>query len=452
MADSGVGPGAPVAFVPHNRPSSVAALLALIRQGRTIRMSYAFQSASGIVRDIQRLRPRLVVLDMQELSDELVLAVRNDGIHAIGLCGMEASAVPGLQIAPPATQIAAEHDQPAIEVLTSGTTGPPKQFAISYATIADHIVGTSSLAGLHEAQLATLPPTLLFFPLSNISGIYSTLPAMMFGQRAVLLERFSIAAWHDYVLTYRPSHAGMPSACLQMVLDAGIPKEDLASLKVIGTGAAPLDPSVHHAFEDKYGIPVLLSYGATEFGGPVTAMTAELHARWGKEKFGSVGRPIGGAQLRVVDPDANRILPPGEVGLLEVVAPRIGPNWIRTSDIALIDRDGFLFHRGRADGAIMRGGFKVLPETIEQALMRHPAVAEAAVVGLADKRVGEIPAALIRFKPGVETPNLSSLEGHLRQHVLSTHIPVRWQVCEEMPRTPSHKVDRAAIRRMFADS
>jgi acyl-coenzyme A synthetase/AMP-(fatty) acid ligase len=181
-------------------------------------------------------------------------------------------------------------------------------------------------------------------------------------------------------------------------------------------------------------------------------MTAELHVRWGKEKFGSVGRPIGGAQLRVVDPDANRILPPGAEGLLEVVAPRIGPDWIRTSDIALIDRDGFLFHRGRADGAIMRGGFKVLPEMIEEALMRHPAVAEAAVVGVADKRVGEIPAALIRFKPDVETPNLSSLEGHLRQHVLSTHIPGRWQVCEEMPRTPSHKVDRAAVRRMFAGS
>jgi acyl-coenzyme A synthetase/AMP-(fatty) acid ligase len=236
-----------------------------------------------------------------------------------------------------------------------------------------------------------------------------------------------------------------------MVLDAGIPKEDLASIKALGTGAAPLDPSVHRAFEEKYGIPILLSYGATEFGGPVTAMTADLHARWGQEKFGSVGRPIGGAQLRVIDPDTDRILPPGEEGFLEVVAPRIGPDWIRTSDVALIDQDGFLFHRGRADGAIMRGGFKILPETIERALMRHPAVAEVAVVGLADHRLGEIPAALVRFKPDAGLPDLSSLEGHLRQHVLATHVPGRWLVCTEMPRTPSQKVDRAAVRRLFTD-
>src|SRR5262249_32192601 len=114
MADSGIGPDASVVFVPRNRPSSVAALLALIRQGRTIRMSCAFQSASGIVRDIGRLRPGMIVVDMQDLSEELVQALRNDGIGAIGLCDMEASAVPGLEFASPATPITPERNERVI--------------------------------------------------------------------------------------------------------------------------------------------------------------------------------------------------------------------------------------------------------------------------------------------------------------------------------------------------
>ena len=92
---------------------------------------------------------------------------------------------------------------------------------------------------------------------------------------------------------------------------------------------------------------------------------------------------------------------PNEEGLLEVLAPRIQPDWIRTSDLGVIDEDGFLFLRGRADGAIMRGGFKVLPEAIERALLLHPAVAETAVVAVPDQRVGEVPGAAIRLDPGM---------------------------------------------------
>jgi acyl-coenzyme A synthetase/AMP-(fatty) acid ligase len=234
-----------------------------------------------------------------------------------------------------------------------------------------------------------------------------------------------------------------------MVLDADIPREDLSSIRAIGTGAAALDPSAHKAFEERYGIPILLSYGATEFGGPVTAMTADLHATWGKQKFGTVGRALPGVQLRVIDSSTGAVLGAGEEGILEVVSPRIGPEWIRTSDIAVIDADGFLFHRGRADGAIMRGGFKLLPETIERALMLHQKVSAAAVVGLTDKRLGQVPAAAIQLKPGVEQPSVADLEAHLRDHILATHIPVEWRFVAALPTTPSLKTDKPAVRRLF---
>jgi long-chain acyl-CoA synthetase len=197
------------------------------------------------------------------------------------------------------------------------------------------------------------------------------------------------------------------------------------------------------------GIPILISYGATEFAGPVASMTLELHRRWGRAKLGTVGRAMPGAQLRIVDPETGTALISGQEGLLEVISPRIGPDWIRTSDVAVIDDDGFLFHRGRADGAIMRGGFKILPESVERALKLHPSVSEAAVTGLDDPRLGQVPAAAIRLKPDAVRPDIRALELHLRAHVLATHVPVKWLFCDDLPRTPSMKVDRALLRCMF---
>jgi acyl-CoA synthetase (AMP-forming)/AMP-acid ligase II len=440
---SGAEAQAPIAFVARNRPSAIAALLGLIARGRTIRMLYAYQSGAALARDAERIRPAVLVAAREDFSDELICVLREQGTAAIVLSEMDAGALPGLEQSR-ADALLQSAPPPRIELLTSGTTGPPKRFAIAFDLIARHFVGSSLMQASAEP-----PPFLLFMPLGNISGVYTTIPVMLRGQRAVLLERFTVSAWHEHVLRYRPRISGLPPAGVQMALDADIPPADLASIQSLGTGAAPLDPTAHRAFEERYGIPILLSYGATEFAGPVTAMTAELHARWGKQKFGSVGRPIAGAELRTIDPDTGKVLPPGQEGILEVTVPRMGPEWIRTSDIAVIDEDGFLFHRGRADGAIMRGGFKLLPETIERALLLHDAISAVAVLGLPDQRLGQVPAAVIQLKPGVHRPEVADLEAHLRRHVYATHIPVAWRIVEELPRTPSLKIDRPAVRRLF---
>jgi len=437
---SGAPPEAPVAFVPRNHPAALAALLGLIAGRRTVRMAYAFQSPEALARDFGRLEPAVAVLAARDCSEPVLAALQQRGSAVIALDGMEAKALPGLERTRDSR--VPEPLPPRVEILTSGTTGPPKQFAVSYELIARHIVGP--LGG----DLSAATPTLLFFPLGNISGLYASLPPLLKGQRVVLAERFSVAGWHDYLRRYRPEAGGLPPAGVQMVLDAGLPPADLACLRRLGTGAAPLDPTVQRAFEERYGVPILLSYGATEFGGPVTAMTLELHAEWGQKKFGSVGRALPGAQLRVIDPDSGELLPAGREGVLEVVSPRIGPDWIRTSDLALIDEDGFLFHRGRSDGAIMRGGFKLLPETIERALMRHPAISAAAAIGLDDARLGQVPGVAVQFRPGASA-RIDELESHLRQYLPATHVPVHWRFVEELPRTPSLKVERPALRRLF---
>jgi long-chain acyl-CoA synthetase len=447
---SGAPSGAPVAFVARTRPSALAALLGLIAKRHTIRMIYPFQSAAGIGRDVERLKPAIVVAAAEDFTDALIQLLRTLGIAAIAIREMDAFAVPGLARSQPASDPDIP-PQPRIEILTSGTTGPPKQFAIHYDVIATHYIGASTSEDLRESEMARLPPALLYFPLGNISGLYTTLPPLLKGLRIILLDKFSVRAWHDYVLRYRPTAFGLPPAGVQMLLDADIPKADLASIRVLSTGAAPLDPTVQRAFEDRYGIPVLLSYGATEFVGPVTSMTAELHAQWGASKFGSVGRALPGAQLRITDPVTGVTLPPGSEGIVEVISPRVGPEWIRTSDIGMIDEDGFLFHRGRADGAIVRGGFKLMPEAIERALLLHAAISAAAVVGVPDPRLTQIPAAAIKLKPGVAPPTVPDLEKHLRALVPATHIPVLWRFVETLPTTPSFKVDRPALQRLFAD-
>ncbi len=444
---SGIEAGAKVAFVARNRPSALAALLGLLAQRCSIRMVYPFQSAAALASDIERIAPAVMVADAEDCSNSVTTILQACGVAGIALRDMHATAVRGCERSSRAP--GGVGACPQIEVLTSGTTGPPKPFALSYEMVAEHIASFAPLPADRTVQPASLAPTLLMFPVSNISGLYSTLPPLLNGQRIVLLERFTVAGWHDHLLRFRPQASGLPPAGIQMILDTGIPRADLSCLRGIGTGAAPLDPGAHRAFEERYGVPILLAYGATEFGGPVTRMTAELHDIWGSRKFGSVGHALPGVKLRVVDEDTGVILPPGTEGRLEVISPRIGPDWIRTSDIALIDEDGFLFHRGRTDGVIMRGGFKLLPATIEQSLLLHPAIAAAAVVGIEEHRLGQVPAAAIEFRTGVARPSIADIETHLRNHLPSTHIPTAWRLIDELPRTPSMKVDIPAVRRTF---
>jgi len=448
LGHSGVNDVGPVALIPRNRPSTIAALLCLISQSHNVQMIYGFQSPTGIARDIRRLKPAVLIAEAADFSEEVKTVLGELGIAGIAMGDISASGVPLFEKA--TARIGPVKRQ--IEIFTSGTTGPPKQFAIPYGMISRHHLNENRLPFLSDDEAIVYPPILLYFPLGNISGLYSMFPPLLKGQRAILLDRFSLEAWHSYVVQYRPVQSGIPPSFYQVLLDAGLPRDDLASIKVMGAGAAPLDPNLQREFEDRYGIPVLLSYGATEFGGPVTAVTLDDHAKYGRAKLGTVGRPISGATLRVVDPQTGAALPPDEEGLLEVISPRIGPDWIRTADIGIIDTDGFVFHRGRADGAIIRGGFKLLPETIENALKLHPGVSNAVVVGIPDRRLGEAPAAAVILRAGAVGVDKDTLDAHIRRNVPKTHVPTRWLFCEDFPRTISAKIDRQSVKQMFAET
>jgi acyl-coenzyme A synthetase/AMP-(fatty) acid ligase len=239
-------------------------------------------------------------------------------------------------------------------------------------------------------------------------------------------------------------------AALRTVLHSGLTREDLQSIRVVTSGTAPLSADDADAFTEKYGIPVLTSYAATEFGGGVAGWTlADYEACW-QAKRGSVGRASLGAQLRVVG-DGGTPLGPDEAGLLEVKPGQLGAgaDWVRTTDIARIDADGLLWILGRADQAIIRGGFKVMPDDVRAALESHPAVRGAAVVGQPDDRLGETPVAMVEPR---EPTDEATLVEYLRTRLARYEIPTRIAIVEQMPRTPSGKADLAAVRRFFSNA
>jgi acyl-CoA synthetase (AMP-forming)/AMP-acid ligase II len=184
----------------------------------------------------------------------------------------------------------------------------------------------------------------------------------------------------------------------------------------------------------------------------VAGWTLTDYQNYWTAKRGSVGRANTGAQLRVVD-DAGTQLGPDQVGLLEVKPGQLGRSaqWMRTTDLARIDADGFLWIVGRADQAIIRGGFKVMPDDVRVALEGHPAVAGAAVVGRPDARLGETPVALVELRDSAATDTDTLLE-YLRTRLARYEIPTEIAIVGTIPRTPSGKADLSEIRRFFEES
>jgi acyl-CoA synthetase (AMP-forming)/AMP-acid ligase II len=218
---------------------------------------------------------------------------------------------------------------------------------------------------------------------------------------------------------------------------------------VIRSGASPLDRGVQRELLERYGIPVSLSYGASEFCGILTSWSNADLAQHAHDKLGSCGRAVPGVQLRIVDAETGLPVAAGVTGLLEAQADRVGERWIRTSDLCRLDDDGFLWFEGRADDAIMRGGFKIVPEQVAEILRQHPAVADAAVVGLPDARLGAVPVAVLEIRPGAAAPGLDDLADFARRHLAAYQIPVRFLIVDQIPRTPSLKISREGARQLF---
>ena len=427
-----------VGMLLRNRPAHVGALLGVLLGGGTV-------VTVNPSRGDDRTRADITALDLPVVVGE------PDDLASMVPARPTAIPISGLDAAPhvPTPRPGAGRPGVAVRMLTSGTTGPPKRIDLTYDMLARSVIGPEPDRSPPPTELRH-GVAIVNAPLVHIGGVFRVLQCVCEARPFALLDRFELNQWADAVRRHRPRAVSLVPAALRMVLHSDLTREDLASIRAVTSGTAPLSAEDADAFTAKFGIPVLTSYAATEFGGGVAGWTLADYQKYWHVKRGSVGRPSLGAQLRVVDDDGMP-LGPGEDGLLEVKPGQLGPSadWMRTTDMARIDGDGFLWILGRADQAIIRGGFKVIPDDVRAALEGHSAVRGAAVVGRPDDRLGETPVAMVELRDA-ESIDAAALVEFLRARLARYEIPTDIAIVGQIPRTPSGKADLGAVRDFFS--
>ena len=429
-------PGTEVGVLLRNSPASLGLLLGVQRAGGCVVTINPGRGPDRTREDIAGLDLPMLAGDPADLADLVPAGSRATTIAAADL-GEPVAVVPG----PAASAGASDEGRRgvAVRMLTSGTTGPPKRIDLTYQTFERVLVGAKHYESRQDSGLALRTGVAVVnAPLAHVGGLFRVLQCITDGRPFSLLERFTVEGWVD---------AGLVPTALRMVLEADVDPADVASLRSVVSGTAPLDPADADAFTARYGVPVLISYGATEFGGGVAGWNIADHREFWATKRGSVGRAHAGCELRIVDPDSGATRGPDEEGVLEVKARQFGDGsgWVRTTDLARLDADGFLFILGRADQAIIRGGFKVRPDDIRAVLERHPAVRGAAVVGRPDRRLGAVPVAAVELRDGSDPVGPDDLLAHAAGALARYELPTEIRIVDALPRTDSAKVDLSAV-------
>ena len=451
LTSAGCAPGGRVAVVLTNRMESVAALIAIFRAGRTLVTISPLQPPERLSADLAASAAPFVLAPSVLWSEGAFSQTLAD-IGATGWSLDEDELTLRVQ---GSKDVEPGDSAVAIEMLTSGTTGAPKRIPLTRAQLEASL--TSALRHNERSEARTKLPLsgtvgLVTLPIVHIGGLWSLLQSLVAARPIAMLDRFTVPGWHAAVKEHRPAVAGLPPAAMRSVLDSDIPREDLASIRAINAGTSHVDPELVDAFYERYGIPILVVYGATEFSGAVAGWTVkDFHSRW-TDKKGSVGRAFPGVHLRVVGEDGAP-LPLGDSGRLQVATAQAGgsgDSWVTTSDLAHLDAEGFLYVDGRADDVIVRGGFKVAPETVVRALRMHPAVADAAVAPVPDRRLGQIPVAAVELRSGAAS-DAAALRQHCRAILTPYEVPAEVFVVDALPRGAALKVDRGRLIAMLDD-
>jgi long-chain acyl-CoA synthetase len=438
---AGIGPGARVGLILQNRPEHVAALTALLAGGWCAVVLNPLQPPARLAADIVRGEVPTVIGGPEQLA---AAGVPDARVGAVEL-GQDGSV---RTLATATTVRHEERPDAAIEMFTSGTTGTPKRIALGHRQLDEALAAACRPSTTGELLVASV--SVIAAPLVHIGGLWGLLSALHTGRRMVLMAKFAVAPWVEAIERHQIRAAFLVPAALRDILTAGVAQDRLRSLKLITSGSTVLPADLADGFYRRYGIRVLMTYGATEFAGAVAGWTYTLHEQWWDRKAGSAGRAYPGVRLRVTDETGSE-LPPDRVGRLEVRTGQSAQGegrWVRTNDLARIDGDGFLWSLGRVDDAITRGGFTIQPNTVERVLERHPSVREAAVTGLPDERLGAVPVAAVEIEPGRPRPTVDELLTLCRAELLPYELPEHVLLVDTLPRTPSAKVSRVALQEL----
>jgi long-chain acyl-CoA synthetase len=341
---------------------------------------------------------------------------------------------------------------------TSGTTGRPRpilQTHSGYLELLDRVLGP--LRGRAADPARPPSPNLVPVSLALNAGIYNALFGLRAGAQLVLMDRFSTREFATLVDRFSIRSTVLPPAAMVMLADDD-EVTDLAPLRYVRSITAPLSPLSARRFSDKFGVIVLNGYGQAEVGEVIGWTAAD--AREHPEKIGAVGRPHPGVAIKVVDEDGSPAAD-GSVGELLVKPPSMASGYadgggledrvdsegfVRTGDYARVDDVGFVWIEGRVSDLINRGGNKVFPGQVEEVLCLSPLVTEAAVVGLPDERLGEVPVAFV-----VGSAPDDELERLCREHLVAYKVPVAFRRIDALPRSEVGKVLRRELIELMGD-
>jgi long-chain acyl-CoA synthetase len=413
----GVSPGERLAVVIGNRREFAVAVLGALAAGLTV------APLDPLLKDDERadvvadLKPTLLVTDV---------------------------------VAAPAEWTASDAGGPALVLYTSGSTGRPKGAVLSHAALAFALrswAGPVMALTPDDVVLATLP-------LAHSFGLNGALLApLLAGARVHLVERFTPEGVADILareaITVFPGVATMFRRLLDLPSFNGAP-----CLRLAVSGAAPCPWALADEWRARTGVRIVRGYGSTELFRPISYLAADAD-----DVPDSVGRAVPGVETRVVD-DRDSPLPAGEIGELLIRTPAamdgylgaadetravLRDGWFRTGDLATLSADGYVRIAGRKRERILRGGYSVFPAEVEATLLAHPAVAEAAVIGVPHDELGEEVAAFVALKTGVMAGAEELIE-HCRERLAGFKYPRRVTIVDTLPRSATGKVQKAKLR------
>jgi acyl-CoA synthetase (AMP-forming)/AMP-acid ligase II len=444
---------------PNSRLFPIALFGAALADKSFVPLNYRWTDGQ-LVTAVRRLGSAVVVAD-DTMLPRLSSLTSERGVTIAGRENFLAS----VETSEPAAVTGALPRRPAVQLFTSGTSGTPKIAVLEHTNLAAYIFGTVELmvAEPDDTQLVSLPPY-------HVGGIANLLSTLYSGRRMVQLDAFDPDVWIKAVRQHGVTHASVVPTMLARILTALA--EDTAgglpSLRHLsyGGGRMPL-PILEDAMRRLPNVGFVNGYGLTETSSTITVLDPQDHRSAVssedaavRARLGSVGRALPTVELSVRD-NAGQAVSSGELGELwvrgeqvsgryvDVEAARNDEGWFRTKDAARIDADGYVFIEGRLDDVIVRGGENVSPGEVEDALISHPDVGDAGVVGLPDDDWGERIAAAVVAAPG-RTPDRAELQEWVRSQLRSSKAPSTVNVVETLPYNDNGKLMRRTLREQLS--
>jgi long-chain acyl-CoA synthetase len=458
LAAAGVEPGDRVAIVAGNVPEFVYALHGTWRAGAVavpLNVMLTSEELSAILADCGA---RALVCEMGYLP--VLLSVRDDLKALETIMVIAGPPVPhgtvsfeeALGTAGPSPEVERGDDELALIQYTSGTTANPKGAMLTHGNLLANIEQMQRVPALAQAEHDVV---LLVLPLFHIYGLNVGLNlTLAVAGTGVLVERFdplgSLDQIREHGVTVLPGAPPMYHAWLE----ADPPRASFNSVRLAVSGAAALPAEVMEGVRARFGMTIWEGYGLTE-----AAPAVSSNAVGSEAKPASVGLPLPGVEVRLLDVDGTEA-DDGDPGEIVVRGPNVfggywqrpeesdeilRGEWLHTGDVAYRDDDGYLFIVDRTKDLVIVSGFNVYPKEVEEALLLHPEIEDAAVVGVPDPRTGEAVKAFVVAAPGSEL-TAETVVAHVGAHLARFKVPREVEIVDELPRHPTGKVLRRYLR------